>query len=119
MTTRLDPLLGFTLPDGTTQSTAAYSGFGYYQKWTTFTPTVDRFANTTYSNDTGLPIALNVCTPSTRGYSFSIVVNGVPTSYCYQDSVGGNIETMGTVIVPIGGTYAVTGSTPSYWYELR
>ncbi len=119
MATRLDPTLGFTLPDNTTQSTAAYAGFDAAQSWVSYAVGTDRLVGTTYYNSTGKPIAVNLAGPTGRGSSTTVTVNGVPIAYYYQDSIGGNVEMMGIFLIPIDGEYAVLGSAPSYWYELR
>lgn len=114
MSTKADGILGFTLPDGTVQATAAYAGFDNTQTWMAS----GKSANITYTNSTGKPIAVNIGGPTARGSALSVVVNGNAIAYFYEDSLGGNQDMMGVVIVPIGGTYQVSGSTPSYWYEL-
>ncbi len=119
MTSKLIGTSGFQLPDFTVQSTAGSPGFTNLHIWTTFTVATDRLVNTVYYNGTGYPIALNISNSTTRGENCYIVVDNAVMAYAYNDSVGGNREMMGIVIVPAGSYYQVRGNNPSRWYELR
>lgn len=89
---------------------------GQNQTWQDVTES--RAAGTTYTNNTGKPIMVAICTSgSGTAQDNTISINGVIVARAFQSS--SSVSTM-SVIVPSGATYLLTTShAPSKWSELR
>ena len=111
---------GITYPSGTLEGDAS---IGYGQTWQNVLSS--RTYNTTYTNTTGKPIMVAVCTGNngqTGNPSMSLVVGGITTGGQSQDSSSYAISSQ-SAIVPNGVTYRLTTGNGSmslnYWAELR
>jgi len=99
------------------QAMAAWSSFGYGQKWQDVT--VSRVLGTTYYNTTGKPICIVVVPTANVNSTIGVTVNGV---VAYSNAASSSaIAPTAVVVVPPANTYVVsmTVSTISYWGELR
>jgi hypothetical protein len=96
-------------------------GVGIGQTWQDVK--ASRALATTYTNNTGKPIMVNVFTANTGASSNStLYVSGVAVSYIGGDSTNGAASATLSAVVPNGADYVVTGSrtlTGGYWAELR
>jgi hypothetical protein len=95
-------------------SSNSYQVLGIGQSW----QVVTRTSGTTYTNDTGRPIMLNVGQYLAQPSSYSISVKGVQVANATISATYGNQSTM-SVIIPPGDTYIVTGSAGYVATELR
>ncbi len=84
--------------------------FGVGQTWQDVS--ASRATNTTYTNNTGKPIMVNIYWAGTNG-SITATVNGVS----FQIASNGGFAMAGNVIVPTGATYSMNNF--STWHELR
>lgn len=82
--------------------------------------TASRALGTTYTNSTGKPIALNLTSTNVNASGVSITVNGLLVTQMYLNN-GVTGSSIGTVIVPNGGTYSVIMPNAALlkWFELR
>lgn len=98
------------------QSLAALSAIGYGQTWQTVTGS--RVLGTSYTNTTGRPIQVNVCTQQAGTGVPTLTVNSAAVD---QSVTNANANGKVSAIVPPGATYAhSTGSfTLALWTELR
>lgn len=100
--------------------TAALLGSG--QTWTDVGGS--RSSGTTYTNSTGKPIQIMVCTDNTGNTTYGAAgaakfyINGsnVGQSFC---SNAANIGGLFQAVIPNGSTYSVSASTIRTWWELR
>lgn len=95
-------------------------GLGDGQTWQNFA--ASRVPGTTYTNNTGKPIAVSVTFDNvTFGWPASIYVNGLEIRGYY--SAGTNFPAGATAIVPAGSTYRAQTMNGSgnivVWAELR
>jgi hypothetical protein len=109
------------------QALTAMSSLGYGQTWQNVAGS--RAVGTTYTNTTGRPIQVQVCSQSSVGNNQAILtINGIIVSsfkdndyYTASLVTPHNVTNMG--IVPPSGTYSITnsnsGTTIQYWAELR
>lgn len=78
-----------------------------------------RVANTTYTNTTGRPIAVQIH-PSTGFTDVSLIVDGVTVAASPRSGSNGTRRSMVTAIVPAGSTYLYTSTNAAeFWSELR
>jgi hypothetical protein len=111
--------------NGTTWTSAAPAGtLGVGQTWQDVTSS--RTSGTTYTNNTGKPIMVNVV--SDQGASFSATltatISGVSFVIGTDSNSGGGNRSAGSVIVPNGSTYSIVASGSGVsgfdsWHELR
>jgi hypothetical protein len=88
---------------------------GWGQTWTNFN-TTDRAANTTYTNNTGKPIMVNIYRSASDGTSaVDLTVGGVVVARANADINDGFTV---SAIVPNGATYSFGGAF-TLWVELR
>ena len=108
--------------NGTTWTSAIPAALGVNQTWQDVTGS--RSIGTTYTNNTGKPIAVSIFKGlgSIQNAYWSISVNGVSIGASSQAYFNGaNMQAF--FIVPVGQTYIVTNgsgtTTPQIWAELR
>ena len=95
-------------------------GLGYGQSWQNFT--ASRAFNTTYTNDTGVPIAVFA---STTGnplviVPITLVIDGVVADEATAPTTSASYNTGVQGVVPIAATYRINcGGTKVRWSELR
>lgn len=103
---------GYAGSGGSAQSVG--TGIGSGQSWNVLT--YQRLVNTTYYNNTGKPIYVNITI--TGSGTFYPTVNGIQVNQGY-----GTASSLGfsSIIVPVGASYSIvaTGNTVQYWAELR
>lgn len=107
---------------GSAPSWASVSALGVGQSWTNVGGS--RSSGTTYTNSTGKPIQIMVCTDNSgnttygSGGSAKFYINGnnVGESFC---SNAANIGGLFQAVIPNGSTYQVSASTIRSWWELR
>ena len=91
---------------------------GIKQSWKNVTSS--RKYNTLYTNNSSLPISVNICIPRTNGYALELLVDNIQVSYFaknFEGYVGCNIQ----AIVPPKSTYKLhnmEGSPNFIWTEL-
>ena len=90
------------------QALAAMSSFGYGQTWQDVIGS--RTSGTTYYNTTGKPITVSVTTGGAGTHT--LVIGGVTVA-----TLTGQQQISG--VVPPGGNYVATVTTPQSWAELR
>lgn len=111
MTTSISGTSGITFPNGSNQDVGA---LGVGQTWQNVT--ASRALGTTYTNDTGKPIVVQIGATGNGEVRYA-VVGGVSIAM-----LGGyaNCSMWGQVIVPAGASYMLpTGITLVSWVELR
>lgn len=98
--------------------------FGIGQTWQDVT--ASRVLGTTYTNNTGKPIQLQVkaMNNASNGFgTFTITINGVTQIPAASSYGNGYYFATPTITIPAGATYAVTLSSLGYsgllWFELR
>jgi hypothetical protein len=96
------------------QALAAMSSLGYGQTITT----PSRSLSTTYYNTTGKPIFVTAQTISVAAPQLILNVNGVQVCNSAVNTATSSIACV-TGIVPVGGSYSITGATLNGWTELR
>jgi hypothetical protein len=111
--------------DGPEWKSQAVSGtLGVGQTWQDVTSS--RTSGTTYTNNTGKPIMVNV--ESDQGSDFSAVlratISGVTFKIAEDSNSSGGTRCAGSVIVPNGATYSIVASGSGVsgfvqWVELR
>ena len=103
--------------DGTNWTSTSSQSLGVGQTWQLFTINTQRFAGTTYTNNTGKPIIVHIGVSSggASTYAYTITVDGVALYYSAYAYV------VGDTVVPPGSTYVVTPSLGNLanWAELR
>jgi len=100
---------------GYVQSELAYNVIGSNQTWQNMlSPSVQRVANTTYTNTTGRAIMVMV-TVSLGATTATFYINGVAAAVIGGDN---NNSSPFSVIIPANTTYKVNTGV-SYWWELR
>lgn len=112
-------------PERTNQAVAALApgGLGQGQTWQNMTSS--RSTGTTYTNNTGKPIALNIETTYIGGGRIGITATIDGYSFEFANAIfpsGGSLNTTGTTIVPEGSTYSISisgGVGLAKWSELR
>lgn len=96
------------------------AAFGRGQTWQDVK--ASRAINTTYTNSTGKPIAVNITFSGNPASSFYLLANGIEVANWGNNGTGNNIGFVGAII-PNGGTYRLNISagtyTPGTWMELR
>lgn len=97
-----------------TTATNVTNGLGSGQTWQDVK--ASRAFGTTYTNNTGKPIAVFA---GTTGYIGNLLfyVGGVLIGRGYGVTANGEVAVYG--IVPNGSTYQITGGGLAYWAELR
>lgn len=96
------------------QALAAMSSLGYGQTITT----PSRSLATTYYNTSGKPIFVTAQTILVASPALTLTVNGVVVSYSVINTPTVAVADV-SGIVPVGGSYSVTGTTLNGWTELR
>ena len=113
-------------PERTSQAITALapaSGLGQGQTWQNMTSS--RSTGTTYTNNTGKPIALNIETTYIGGGRVGISATIDGYTFEFANAIfpsGGSLNTTGTTIVPDGSTYSISisgGVGLAKWSELR
>lgn len=119
MTMSLSGTSGITFPSTSVQGDV---GIGYGQTWTDVGGS--RLSGTTYTNSTGKPIQIIVCTDNAGNTTYGAA--GAAKFYINGSNVGqqfcsnaANIGGMFQAVIPNGSTYSVSASTIRTWYELR
>lgn len=92
----------------------ALDSIGFGQTWQNVTGS--RALSTTYYNTTGRPILVSIATGANTGISSVLTVNGLAVST--QFAAAGTTHTS-VSIVPPGGSYSITATSLSNWFELR
>lgn len=93
---------------------------GVGQTWQSFAVGTARVSGTPYTNLTGRPIQIVVCTGNSTSQTVTIVVDGVTVSNQTGGGSGYTQSVMGTAVIPSGSTYTVTVTgTALTWAELR
>ena len=92
---------------------------GYGQTWQNVTGS--RAAGTTYYNNTGRPIVVNVYVNYTSNASNTYTVNGVTVAGIGGSGAAANMNMTASFVVPPGASYLMSagGGTISSWSELR
>jgi len=95
---------------------SAMSSLGYGQTWQNVTGS--RVLATTYYNTTGKPIQVSVYLAGSNNLSSTLYINGVTIS-AVSNSTGATLGATCTGIVPVRGSYYVSGNLPiNIWTEL-
>lgn len=111
--------------DGTEWKSQAVSGtLGVGQTWQDVTSS--RTSGTTYTNNTGKPIMVNVVSDQGSFFSATLTadISGVVFVIGTDSNSDGGTRSAGSVIVPAGATYKITASGSGVsgitsWVELR
>ena len=112
---------GPTLVQGTGgQPLAALSSIGYGQNWlsSTTTPSITRAAGTTYYNETGKPILVNIKANGTGAADADAYVNGVYAARSFSFP-GSSVANLCFVVPPNSSYYLTTILGTISWLELR
>lgn len=111
---------GIQFADSTVQTTA-FKGIGVNQTWQNLTGS--RALSTTYTNATGVPIAVSVVLDinSNTTVECQMFVDGLLIYHYHNNPNNSGIGTCVNAIVPPGSTYSVTatGIPVVAWSELR
>jgi hypothetical protein len=92
----------------------AMSSLGYGQTWQNVTGS--RALTTTYYNTTGRPILVSISTAANLGVSSALTVNTLTISTQFAAATTTHTSVS---IIPPGGSYSITATTLSNWFELR
>lgn len=90
---------------------------GLAQTWQNMT--ASRAQGTTYTNSTGKPIMLSICSGSAASSGVALVVSGLSVATSLIQLAGGSFIASVTAMVPPGATYSVASWNTGTWFELR
>ena len=120
MSVTINGTTGLTFNNSSTQDVGSVATGS--QTWTDVG--ASRSSGTTYTNSTGKPIQILVCTDNAGNTTYGAA--GAAKYYINGSNVGqqfcsnaANIGGLFSAIIPNGATYSVTASTIRTWWELR
>lgn len=90
---------------------------GLGQTWQNVTGS--RAQGTTYTNTTGKPIALSICSGTSSSSGVALTVGGLSVASSLIQLAGGSFVASVFAIVPPGVTYSVPSWNTGSWFELR
>lgn len=90
---------------------------GLGQTWQNMTGS--RAQGTTYTNTTGKPIALSICSGTAASSGVALTVGGLSVASSLIQLAGGSFVANVFSIVPPGVTYSVPSWNTGSWFELR